>query len=115
LGRRATSPAALSASPCALLLAFGVALASPLSRLTRLARAVVAAAAATDVPSGLNMKGSHVVPPSAGPNPTWQAIIEVGGSQQIVSAGRFYSCHSLPDVRAPKPSNPTLRSCTAPA
>ena len=46
------------------------------------------------------MKGNHAVPPSAGPNPTWQAIIEVGGSQQIVSAGRFYSCHSLPDVRA---------------
>jgi len=67
-------------------------------------RAVVAAAA-TEAHVGVNMKGAHAhaVPPSAGPNPTWQAIIEVGGSQQIVSAGRFYSCHSLPDVRALRP------------
>jgi ribosomal protein L21 len=30
----------------------------------------------------------------------WHAIIEVGGAQQIVSEGRFYSCHSLPQVQA---------------
>lgn len=45
------------------------------------------------------MKGDAVTPPSAG-TPTWQAIIEVGGAQQIVSEGRFYSCHSLPGVEA---------------
>ena len=32
--------------------------------------------------------------------PTWQAIIEVGGGQQFVSEGRFYSCHSLVGVEA---------------
>ena len=32
--------------------------------------------------------------------PTWQAVIEVGGGQQFVSEGRFYSCHSLVGVEA---------------
>jgi len=32
---------------------------------------------------------------SAEAGPTFDAIIEVGGTQQIVTAGRYYSCNSL--------------------
>lgn len=64
---------------------------------------MAAAAAAAEAPaySVVNQKGAGMLPPSAGDAaPVWQAIIEVGGGQQIVSTGRFYSCHSLPGVRA---------------
>ncbi len=37
-------------------------------------------------------------PPSTGASPTWDAIVEVGGSQQFVSEGRYYECHSLKGV-----------------
>jgi hypothetical protein len=36
-----------------------------------------------------------MTPPSSGAAPTWDAIVEVGGSQQFVSEGRYYECHSL--------------------
>merc|ERR1719329_1351349 len=29
---------------------------------------------------------------------SWDAIVEVGGSQQFVSEGRYYECHSLKGV-----------------
>lgn len=55
---------------------------------------MTAAAATADVAvTSTNVRGS-MLPPSVG-TPNWQAVIEVGGSQQIVSEGRFYSCHSL--------------------
>ena len=47
--------------------------------------------------SSINQIGFNT-PPSAGAAPTWDAIIEVGGSQQFVSEGRFYECHSLKGV-----------------
>ena len=37
-------------------------------------------------------------PPSTGAAPSWDAIVEVGGSQQFVSEGRYYECHSLKGV-----------------
>ena len=36
-------------------------------------------------------------PPSTGAA-AWDAIVEVGGSQQFVSEGRYYECHSLKGV-----------------
>ena len=63
--------------------------------------AQAAPAAAAPLRSVLNQRGAPLTPPSAGPAPpVWHAIIEVGGAQQIVSEGRFYSCHSLPGVQA---------------
>lgn len=47
--------------------------------------------------SSINQIGFNT-PPSAGAAPQWDAIIEVGGSQQFVSEGRFYECHSLKGV-----------------
>ena len=47
--------------------------------------------------SSINQIGFNT-PPSAGAAPKWDAIIEVGGSQQFVSEGRFYECHSLKGV-----------------
>ena len=59
------------------------------------------AAASAPLKSVLNQRGAPLTPPSGGPAPpVWHAIIEVGGAQQIVQEGRFYSCHSLPDVQA---------------
>ena len=48
-------------------------------------------------PSSINQIGFQT-PPSTGEKPAWDAIIEVGGSQQFVSEGRYYECHSLPGV-----------------
>lgn len=42
-----------------------------------------------------NIRGAAIPPSLGASTPNWQAVIEVGGSQQIVSEGRFYSCHSL--------------------
>ena len=38
-----------------------------------------------------------VTPPSTGAA-AWDAIVEVGGSQQFVTEGRYYECHSLKGV-----------------
>lgn len=46
------------------------------------------------------MKPGFAAPPSAAGAAAWQAIIEVGGAQQFVSEGRFYSSHSLLGVEA---------------
>jgi len=51
-----------------------------------------AAAATTSV----NQVG-FVTPPSTGAA-AWDAIVEVGGSQQFVTEGRYYECHSLKGV-----------------
>jgi len=48
-------------------------------------------------PSSINQIGFQT-PPSTGEKPSWDAIIEVGGSQQFVSEGRYYECHSLPGL-----------------
>ena len=56
-----------------------------------------------DLGGVLNMKPGFEAPPSASGLASWQAIIEVGGSQQFVTEGRFYSSHSLLGVRAPEP------------
>ena len=48
-------------------------------------------------PSSINQIGFQT-PPSTGEKPAWDAIIEVGGSQQFVSEGRYYECHSLPGL-----------------
>ena len=58
--------------------------------------ALVSSLAAT-AESSINQIGFNT-PPSAGAAPKWDAIIEVGGSQQFVSEGRFYECHSLKGV-----------------
>jgi len=58
--------------------------------------AFVSSLAAT-AESSINQIGFNT-PPSAGAAPKWDAIIEVGGSQQFVSEGRFYECHSLKGV-----------------
>ena len=42
--------------------------------------------------------GGLLDPPSTGAAPSWDAIVEVGGSQQFVSEGRYYECHSLKGV-----------------
>src|SRR6056300_1922077 len=47
--------------------------------------------------SSINQIG-FTTPPSTGAAPSWDAIIEVGGSQQFVSEGRYYECHSLKGV-----------------
>ena len=66
------------------------------SRLTVSRRFVFISRAAT-AESSINQIGFNT-PPSAGAAPKWDAIIEVGGSQQFVSEGRFYECHSLKGV-----------------
>lgn len=53
--------------------------------------------AAATAESSINQVGFNT-PPSAGAAPKWDAIIEVGGSQQFVSEGRYYECHSLKGV-----------------
>ena len=65
--------------------------------------AVRAQAATAEIAPTTNVRGA-MLPPSAG-TPTWSAVIEVGGAQQIVSEGRFYSTHSL-DVRLPRAPPP---------
>jgi hypothetical protein len=44
---------------------------------------------------------------------SFDAIIEVGGTQQIVQKGRFYSCNSL-NVSASSPASPPLRPLRPP-
>jgi len=62
---------------------------------TRVVRREVRAQATAE--SSINQVGFNT-PPSAGAAPKWDAIIEVGGSQQFVSEGRYYECHSLKGV-----------------
>ena len=49
------------------------------------------------VETSINQVGFST-PPSTGAAPSWDAIVEVGGSQQFVSEGRYYECHSLKGV-----------------
>ena len=49
------------------------------------------------VETSVNQIG-FTTPPSTGAAPSWDAIVEVGGSQQFVSEGRYYECHSLKGV-----------------
>ena len=49
------------------------------------------------VETSVNQVG-FTTPPSTGAAPSWDAIVEVGGSQQFVSEGRYYECHSLKGV-----------------
>merc|ERR1711966_193169 len=49
------------------------------------------------VETSVNQIGFNT-PPSTGAAPSWDAIVEVGGSQQFVSEGRYYECHSLKGV-----------------
>lgn len=51
-----------------------------------------------DITSTVNLKSAEI-PPSAA-MPTWQALVEVGGSQKFVQEGRYYDCHSLPGLEA---------------
>ena len=55
------------------------------------------AASAIGQTASVNQIG-FATPPSTGASPTWDAIVEVGGSQQFVSEGRYYECHSLKGV-----------------
>lgn len=57
----------------------------------------IAAMAEETVMPSINQVG-FMTPPSVGEAPTWDAIVEVGGSQQFVAEGRYYSCHSLKGV-----------------
>lgn len=57
----------------------------------------ISAAADTEAPSSINQVGFNT-PPSTGPAPLWDAIIEVGGAQQFVTEGRYYESHSLKGV-----------------
>jgi ribosomal protein L21 len=52
---------------------------------------------AAAVETSVNQIG-FTTPPSTGAAPSWDAIVEVGGSQQFVSEGRYYECHSLKGV-----------------
>uniref|UniRef100_A0A6U3JL65 50S ribosomal protein L21, chloroplastic n=1 Tax=Mantoniella antarctica TaxID=81844 RepID=A0A6U3JL65_9CHLO len=54
-------------------------------------------AASEGAATSINQIG-FTTPPSLGAAPTWDAIVEVGGSQQFVSEGRYYECHSLKGV-----------------
>mmetsp|Transcript_25827 Transcript_25827/g.63555 ORF Transcript_25827/g.63555 Transcript_25827/m.63555 type:complete len:202 (+) Transcript_25827:133-738(+) len=57
----------------------------------------ICVAAAGSAGTSINQVG-FATPPSTGAAPTWDAIVEVGGSQQFVSEGRYYECHSLKGV-----------------
>ncbi|ACO61419.1 ribosomal protein L21 [Micromonas commoda] len=86
MGRAAAgSKASLSDAFCAM------SLATPARKQANRGLSICAAAT-----TSVNQVG-FVTPPSTGAA-AWDAIVEVGGSQQFVTEGRYYECHSLKGV-----------------